>query len=422
MLDIRHLRENLESVQKGLADKNVKVDLDEILDLDRRRRELIQEADALKATRNRVSREIADKQRAKEDAQADINEMREVSTRIKAIDADLKTVDAKQHELMLPLPNLPHESVPFGESEDDNKEIGTWGEIKKFSFEPKDHLALGESLDILDFPRGTKIAGSGFPLYKGLGARLERALINFMLDLQTDEHGYREIFPPFLANRESMTATGQLPKMADDMYHAVKDDLFVIPTAEVPITKMHRGEILPGASLPVKYAGYSACFRREAGSYGRDVRGFLRVHQFNKVELVQFVHPDSSYDVLDTMRGHAEEVLRRLNLPYRILNLCTADLSFASAKTYDLEVWSPAENKYLECSSVSNFEDFQARRGSMRFRDENNKVRFMHTLNGSGLATSRLIVALMETYQNEDGSITIPEVLRPWMGGRERIA
>jgi seryl-tRNA synthetase len=421
MLDIRLIRENPQAVERGLDAKNVRADLEEIQALDRRRRELIQEADELKATRNRVSREIADKQRAKQDAASDIAQMKEVSTRIKAIDADLKSVDQKQTDLLMVLPNLPHADAPLGKCEEDNVVVDHWGEIKTLDFEPKDHLALGEALDILDFPRGTKIAGSGFPVYKGLGARLERAIINFMLDVQTLEHGYCEIFPPFLANRESMTATGQLPKMAEDMYHAVKDDLYVIPTAEVPITNMHREEILPFKSLPVTYAGYSACFRREAGSYGRDVRGFLRVHQFNKVELVQFVDPATTDETLLKMRGHAEEILRRLKLPYRVLDLCTGDLSFASARTFDLEVWSPAEKKYLECSSVSSFGDFQARRGSMRYRDEHNKVRLLNTLNGSGLATSRLIVALMETYQNEDGSITIPEVLRPWMGNLERI-
>lgn len=421
MLDLRRIREAPEAVLSALRTKNPGLELDEILALDGRRLQLLHESEQLKATRNSESRAIADLQKAGQDAGERIAAMRQVGERIKAIDSDLKEVDERQQYLLMRLPNTPHPQTPLGRDERDNVVVGEWGRKPDFAFTPKSHLELGESLDILDFPRGAKIAGSGFPVYKGQGARLERAILNFMLDLQTLEHGYREIFPPFFANRESMTATGQLPKMEEDMYHAVKDELFAIPTAEVPITNLHRDEVLSGEDLPVRYAGYSACFRREAGSYGRDVRGFLRVHQFNKVELVQFTRPEESDAALETLRGHAEEVLRRLQLHYRVLSLCTGDLSFASARTYDLEVWSPAENKYLECSSCSTFTDFQARRGNMRFKDKGGKPQFLHTLNGSGLATSRLIVALLETYQDPDGSIRVPEALKPYLGGLERI-
>jgi len=421
MLDLRRIREAPEEVLRALHTKNPNLELDEILALDARRLNLLQESESLKALRNAESRAIADAQKAGQDAGERIAAMREVGDRIKAVDADLKEIDERQQYLLMRLPNTPHPEVPVGRDERDNVEVGAWGEKPVFNFTPRNHLDLGEALDMLDFPRGAKIAGSGFPVYKGAGARLERAIINFMLDLQTLEHGYTEVFPPFLANRESMTATGQLPKMEEDMYHAVKDDLFAIPTAEVPITNLHRDEVLPAENLPVRYAGYSACFRREAGSYGKDVRGFLRVHQFNKVELVQFTRPEDSDAALESLRGHAEEVLRRLGLHYRVLALCTGDLSFSSARTYDLEVWSPAEGRYLECSSCSTFTDFQARRGSMRFKDKGGKPQFLHTLNGSGLATSRLIVALLETWQTADGGITVPPALRPYMGGLERI-
>jgi seryl-tRNA synthetase len=421
MLDIRRIREAPQEVGELLKRKNVTQNLDQILELDQRRRELIQESDNLKSTRNTVSKEISQLQKSGEDPSEKIKSMKTVSTRIKEIDADLKNVDGEQQAILLTLPNLPHPDVPIGATENDNVVIGEWGDKPEYAFKTKDHLELGDILGILDFPRGAKISGSGFPLYLGMGARLERALINFMLDLQTTEHGYCEVFPPFMANRESMTATGQLPKMQEDMYYCEKDDLYIIPTAEVPITNIHRNEILDAAKMPIKYCGYSACFRREAGSYGRDVRGFLRVHQFNKIELVKFVRPEESYQELELLRLNAEEVLKRLGLHYRILDLCSGDLSFASAKTYDLEVWAPGEGKYLECSSCSNFEDFQARRGGIRYKEKGGKAQPVHTLNGSGLATSRLIVALMETYQNEDGSITIPEALRPWMNGLECI-
>ncbi len=421
MIDIKRLRENPAALAALIETKNVKVDFEAILELDARRRELIAEADQLKATRNTVSREIAELQKAKQDAGERIASMKTVSDRIKAIDGEIKELDTRQNELLLAIPNAPHPSAPVGRNELDNVVERDWGQKPEFAFAVRDHLELGSLHDIIDFPRGSKIAGSGFPLYKGLGARLERALINFMLDLHTAEHGYREIFPPFLASAESMTATGQLPKMAEDMYYAEKDELYLIPTAEVPITNIHRDEILDADDLPVCYCGYSACFRREAGSYGRDVRGFLRTHQFNKVELVKFVHPDHGYEELAKLLDNAEEVLRRLGLHYRVLRLCTGDLSFASATTYDIEVWSPAEQKYLECSSCSSFEDFQARRGAMRYKEKGGKAQPCHTLNGSGLATSRLIVALLECYQQEDGSILLPKALHPYMGGVTRI-
>jgi seryl-tRNA synthetase len=421
MLDLRRLREAPDETLRALRSKSPQVDLDEILALDKRRIQLLQESEGLKAERNRATREIADLQKGGGDATARIAAMRQLGERVKALDAELKEADERQQHLLMRLPNTPHPDTPVGRNETENVEIARWGAPPAFAFTPRNHLELGEALGILDFPRGAKIAGSGFPVYKGLGARLERALINFMLDLQTLEHGYTEIFPPFLANRESMTATGQLPKMEEDMYLCGKDELFAIPTAEVPITNLHRDELLAGEDLPLRYAGYSACFRREAGSYGREVRGFLRVHQFNKVELVQFTRPEESDAALEALRGHAEEVLRRLGLHYRVLALCTGDLSFASARTYDLEVWSPAEGRFLECSSCSTFTDFQARRGNMRFRDKGGKPQFLHTLNGSGLATSRLIVALLECNQNAEGAITVPAALRPYLGGLERI-
>ncbi len=422
MLDIRRIREAADELRDSIRRKQVDPDLAGILGLDRRRRELIAEADELKAERNRASREIAALQKAGKDASGNIAAMKRVAARIKEIDQELKQLEAEQRELLLILPNPPHFSAPEGRGEADNVVLRSWGERPEFAFPVLDHIELGERLDILDFPRGAKIAGSGFPLYIGAGARLERALINFMLDFQTGERGYTEVFPPFLASRESMTATGQLPKMEDDMYFCPRDELYAIPTAEVPITNIHRDEILEAERLPLNYCGYSACFRREAGSYGREVRGFLRVHQFNKVELVKFVRPETSYDELERLLGDAEEILRRLGLHYRVVELCSGDLSFASAKTYDLEVWSPAEERYLECSSCSNFEDFQARRGGIRFKEKGGKARPLHTLNGSGLATSRLIVSLLESGQDEDGGIRLPEVLQPYMGGLERLS
>jgi seryl-tRNA synthetase len=377
------------------------------------------EAERLKSVRNRVSKEIGERLKAGGDAAKLKAQMKEVSDEIQRFDRSLKAIETELDELLRWVPNLPHPSVPVGDSEEFNRFHHSWGDPLQVDFPLKDHLTLGEELDILDFPRGAKIAGSGFPVYRGKGAALERALINFMLDLHVRHHGYTEIFPPFLANPDSMYGTGQLPKLADDMYFVDRDGLYLIPTAEVPVTNLHRNETLPADRLPVKYTAYTACFRREAGSYGRETRGFLRVHQFNKVELVKFTHPDASYDELETLLKDAEEVLQKLELHYRVVELCTGDLSFASAKTYDIETWAPAEGKWLETSSVSNFEDFQARRMGIRFREKPGaKSRFVHTLNGSGVATSRLMAALLETYQTDEGTVMVPKVLHPYLDFR----
>jgi seryl-tRNA synthetase len=371
----------------------------------------------LKARRNDVTEEIANLKKQGKDATDLIEEMRKVSDEIKSIDAELKKVETELENLLLWLPNIPHSSVPIGKDAGDNVVVRVWGEIPEFDFEIKDHLTLGKKLGIIDFERGAKLTGSGFPLYIGKGATLERALINFMLDLHIQKHGYTEVFPPFLVNEASMRGTGQIPKLKDDMYYCPEDDLYLIPTAEVPVTNIHRDEILDISELPKKYVAYSACFRREAGSWGRETKGCLRVHQFNKVELVKFTTPETSYDELESLVKDAEEVLQLLNIPYRVVLLCTGDMSFASAKTYDIEVWSPAEKKWLEASSCSNFEDFQARRMNVRFRrDKKSKPEFVHTLNGSGLATSRLMVALLENYQTPEGKVIVPKVLHKYTG------
>ena len=400
MLDLKFIRENPDIVRRAIELKGEKDHVDEILRLDARRRELIKKGDMLKARRNDVTEEIANLKKQGKDATELIEEMRKVSDEIKAIDSELKKVELELENFLLWVPNIPHESVPIGKDKEDNVVVRTWGEIQEFDFEIKDHLTLGKKLGIIDFECGAKLTGSGFPVYIGKGATLERALINFMLDLHIQKHGYVEVFPPFLVNEASMRGTGQIPKLKDDMYYCPEDDLYLIPTAEVPVTNIHRDEILDISELPKKYVAYSACFRREAGSWGRETRGFLRVHQFNKVELVKFTTPESSYDELEALVRDAEEVLQLLNIPYRVVLLCTGDMSFSSAKTYDIEVWSPAEKKWLEASSCSNFEDFQARRMNIRFRrDKKSKPEFVHTLNGSGLATSRLMVALLENYQ-----------------------
>jgi seryl-tRNA synthetase len=417
MLDLKFIRENPEVVKNAIRLKGEKDTVDEILKLDERRRELIKKGDALKARRNDVTEEIANLKKQGKDATDLIEEMRKVSDEIKSIDAELKKVETELENLLLWLPNIPHSSVPIGKDASDNVVVRMWGEIPEFDFEIKDHLTLGKKLGIIDFERGAKLTGSGFPLYIGKGATLERALINFMLDLHIQKHGYTEVFPPFLVNEASMRGTGQIPKLKDDMYYCPEDDLYLIPTAEVPVTNIHRDEILDISELPKKYVAYSACFRREAGSWGRETKGFLRVHQFNKVELVKFTTPETSYDELESLVKDAEEVLQLLNIPYRVVLLCTGDMSFASAKTYDIEVWSPAEKKWLEASSCSNFEDFQARRMNVRFRrDKKSKPEFVHTLNGSGLATSRLMVALLENYQTPEGKVIVPKVLHKYTG------
>ncbi len=421
MLDLKFTRENADLVKKAVGDKNDKADIDGLLAKDEERRGIIKEVEELKRRRNVETEEIARLKREKQDASAKMAAMKEISGRIKEMDGRLAQLEVEIRGLQLCIPNLPHVSVPEGRDAAQNVVVREWGSEPKLDFAALDHMQLGEYLDILDFKRGAKIAGSGFPVYKGLGARLERALIQFMLDYHLDKHGYTEIFPPFMVNRDSATGTGQLPKSEEQMYLAEKDDLFLVPTAEVPVTNLYRDEILPVSALPVYHAAYSACFRREAGSYGKDTKGFLRVHQFNKVEMVKFVEPEKSYDELEALVQNAEDILKALGLKYRVLMLCRGDLSFAAAKCYDLEAWAPVENKFLEVSSCSNFEDFQARRANIRFKDREGKVRFLHTLNGSGLATSRIIVALLETYQTAQKTLIVPEVLRPYMGGVTEI-
>ena len=421
MLDIKDLRENLESVEARLKSRGEAVNLNDFKALDARRHDLLQKSEELKALRNRVSEEIS-RIKDKSQAQGSIAEMREVGQRIKGLDEELKGVEEALGQLLLNIPNIPDAAVPVGLSEADNVEIRKWGEIPSFSFTPKPHWEIGEALGILDFERGTKLTGARFTLYKGLGARLERALINFMLDLHTGRHNYVEMLPPFMVNSESMTGTGQLPKFAEDLFRLEGTDYYLIPTAEVPVTNIHRGEILRGADLPLCYAAYTPCFRKEAGSYGKDTRGLIRQHQFNKVELVKFVHPADSWRELEKLLNNAEEVLRQLGIPYRVIDLCTADLGFSAARTFDIEAWLPGQGTYREISSCSNFVDFQARRASIRFRqDDKAKPEYVHTLNGSGLAVGRTVVAILENFQQPDGSVTIPEVLRPYMGGLDRI-
>jgi len=421
MLDQRFVRQNPDAVRQAAANKNERVDVDRFLDLDERRRELLQTVESLKQRRNTVSDEIARMKRDGEDASERIAEMREVSTRIKGIDADLAGLQDSLQAILERLPNIPHSSVPVGADESANVEVRRWGNTPEVKFERKAHWDIGEALDIIDFQRAGKISGSHFVLFKGEGARLQRALIQFMLDLHIRKHGYTEIIPPYIVNRQSMFGTGQLPKMEEDMYRTDMDDLFLIPTAEVPVTNMHRDEILPEDDLPIRYTAYSPCFRREAGSYGRETRGLIRVHQFDKVEMVKFVRPESSYDELETLVNDAEAVLQLLNIPYRVVALCTGELSFAAAKCYDLEAWAPGVNRWLEVSSCSNFEDFQARRSGIRYRDRAGKSRFVHTLNGSGMGMARTLIAVIEHYQTARGSIRIPEVLVPYMGGLKEI-
>ena len=416
MLPIEIIRNNPSAVEKQLASKGETVDMSEVLKIDTLYRKQLGEANDLRALRNTVSDEIAQAKRKGIDSNDAIQSMRKVSQQIKELEEKIQTSKLELDRHLLSLPNLPHESVPIGTNEKDNPLVREWGEERQTDFKLKNHLELGEALGLFDFERGAKISGSGFPLYTGKGAKLERALINFMLDIHTEQHGYTEIFPPFVVRPESAITTGQLPKFAEDMYPSEKDDLWLIPTAEVPVTNIHRDEIMTADQLPINYTAYSACFRREAGSYGKDTRGFLRLHQFNKVELVKFVTPENSYSELETLVTHAEAVLQSLGLRYRVIELCSGDLSFSAAKCYDIELWAPGEQKWLEVSSCSNFEDFQARRGNIRYRKTSDKkVDFVHTLNGSGVATPRLLVALLETYQNEDGSISIPKSLQPYM-------
>jgi len=423
MLDIKRVRDNFAEIKAMLLTRNEDLgNLDDFEDLDAKRRELIAKTEELKAERNKVSEQISIMKRNKENADEVIARMRQVGDEIKELDVQLNDVEERFKDMMMRLPNIPHESVPVGTTEDDNVEEYTWGEIPTFDFDIKAHWDLATDLKIVDFERGAKVTGSRFLFYRGLGARLERALMTFMMDLHAEEHGYEEMLPPVIVNRDSLTGTGNLPKFEEDLFKLEETDYFMIPTAEVSVTNFYRDEILLADALPQGFASYSPCFRSEAGSAGRDTRGLIRQHQFNKVELVRFVKPEESYEQLELLTGHAEKVLQLLGLPYRKLKMCTADLGFTAAKKYDLEVWIPAQNMYREISSCSNFEDFQARRANIRFRREPNaKPEYVHTLNGSGLAIGRTVAAILENYQQADGSVVIPEVLRPYMGGKEVI-
>ncbi len=421
MLDIKYLRDNFLDAEKAIATRAGKVDLSNFKVLDQRRRELLSEGELLKAEKNKVSALIG-KTKDKSQVQGEIARMKEVSAQIKGLDDKLRDVEDQLNELLMGVPNIPHEMSPVGASEDDNVEIRIWGDKPVLDFPPKAHWDIGEDLGILDFERGSKLSGARFCAYFGAGARLERALINFMLDLHTSEHNYTETLPPFLVNRASMTGTGQLPKFEDDLFHTEDVDLFLIPTAEVPVTNLHRNEILAEKDLPLCYAAYTPCFRKEAGSHGKDTRGLIRQHQFNKVEMVKFTRPEDSDTELESLLQNAEKVLQLLGLPYRVVDLCTGDIGFSAARTFDIEVWLPGQECYREISSCSSFRDFQARRASIRFRREGaKKPELVHTLNGSGLAVGRTLLAVLENYQQEDGSVMIPEVLKPYMGGLEQI-
>jgi seryl-tRNA synthetase len=422
MLDPKFIRANPDAVREAVRNKLEKVDIDEFLKLDGERRDLLQEADALKQERNTVSEEIARDKKQGGDPRAKIEEMRAVSAKIKNLDGMLKQVEEKIDSVLMWVPNIPHPDVPVGRDENDNQVVREWGSPPEFDFEPRPHWDVAEALDIVDFKRGATVAGSNFVIFKGKGAKLVRALMSFMLDMHIEKHGYREIWPPCLSNRDAMFGTGQLPKLEEDMYHAPVDDFFLIPTGEVPLTNLHRGEILDGEDLPLRYTAYTPCFRREAGSYGKDTRGLQRVHQFDKVELVKLVRPGTSYDELESLVADAEDILQALGLAYRVNMLCTGELSFAAAKCYDLEVFAPAHKRWLEVSSCSNFEDFQARRTGIRFRPaRGEKAQFVHTLNGSGVAFPRAIIAILETYQTRDGKVRVPDVLVAYMGGLEVI-
>ncbi|SMP58242.1 serine--tRNA ligase [Anoxynatronum buryatiense] len=424
MLDLKRIRNELETIKAAMERRGeAEVDLDAVVALDEKRRSLLQEVEQMKSEQNAVSREIPRLKKEGQDTAEIMAKMKDLSARIKDLDAEVAQVDSELYELMLRIPNVPHPDVPQGETDDDNVEVRQWGTPRTFEYETKAHWDLGTDLDILDFERAAKVTGARFVLYKGLGARLERALINFMLDLHTEHHGYQELMPPFMVNRQSMTGTGQLPKFEEDTFRVPQKDYFLVPTAEVPVTNIHRDEIIPEESLPLCYAAYTPCFRSEAGSAGRDTRGLIRQHQFNKVEMVKFTTPETSYAELESLTANAEEVLKQLGIPYRVVKISTGDLGFTAAFKYDVEVWMPSYNRYVEISSCSNFEDFQARRANIRYRPkEGGKVTFLHTLNGSGLAVGRTLAAILENFQQPDGSVVIPEVLRGYMGGVERIA
>ena len=422
MLEIKFVRQNLKTVEKALAARGHSTDLNAFKSCDEERRAILLELEALRHQRNVVSDQIAEMKKAGENADDLVAQMRDVSSKIKTLDKSLADTQETLEQMLLGMPNIPHASVPVGKDEADNPVVNVVGERPEFDFEPKAHWDIGAELGILDFERAAKITGTRFPLYYGAGARLERALINFMLDIHTQEHGYTETLPPFIVNRQSMTHTGQLPKFEDDLFKLVDWDYYLIPTAEVPVTNIHQGEILTEAQLPIYYTAYTPCFRSEAGSYGKDTRGLIRQHQFNKVELVKFTTPQTSYDELESLRADAETILTKLGLPYQVIELCTGDLGFSAAKTYDLEVWMPAQGVYREISSCSNFENFQARRANIRFKKKDQKgTELVHTLNGSGLAVGRCLAAILENFQQTDGSVMIPPALRSYMGGMEII-
>ncbi len=419
MLDPRLYREEIEKIKLGMSRRGAKIDLDAMVQIDSDKRKLNASLDKLKAERNTASENIAKLKREGKDAQSDIEKTRTLGDEIKSIQDQFDSLEIRFRDLSLLVPNIPHSSVPDGRSAVDNQVVAEWG-TKYSGPKPKLHLEVGKELELFDFERGAKITGSGFPIYTGIGARLERALLNFFLDFHVENHGFTEVSPPHLVNGASMIGTGQLPKFAEDMYHCNADDLYLVPTAEVPVTNMHAQEVLDAHSLPIKYTAYTACFRREAGSWGKETRGFLRLHQFNKVEMVMFSEPSKSYEAHEFIRASAEALLQKLGLHYRVLALCTGDLGFGAAKCYDLEVWAPAEERWLEVSSISNFEEFQARRAGIRTKLEG-KTQYVHTLNGSGLATPRVLVALLESFQTPEGGLRIPEVLQPYMGGLKEI-
>ena len=417
MLDIKILRTEPDKIRQALKNRNNELDIAPAIELDSKRRELLFEVEQMKAKQNEITKKIPAMKKAGENTDSIFAEMKELSNEIKELDTKVSEIDDELRNFMLRIPNIPNESVPVGTDDSENVEVRRWGEPRKFDFEHKAHWDIGTDLDILDFDRGAKVAGTRFTVYKGLGARLERSVIQYFLNTHTEQSGYTEIFPPYMVNRASMTGTGQLPKFEEDAFKVTNNGYFLIPTAEVPVTNLHRDEILDGASLPVKYCAYSACFRAEAGSAGRDTRGLIRQHQFNKVELVKFADPEKSYDELESLTNDAEKLLQGLGIPYRVVTLSTGDLGFSSAKTYDIEVWMPSYGRYVEISSCSNFEDYQARRANIRFkRTPKDKAQFVHTLNGSGLAVGRTVAAILENFQNEDGSVTIPDALRGYMG------
>lgn len=425
MLDLKFIRENTDKVRKAIKDRKMQLNIDELLTLDSDRRNILKELESFKYKKNVLSQEIGKKIAKKEDVSPIKSEIKTLSQKIDELEPKVEEIDKKLEKWLLIVPNIPNPSIPVGPEKEANKIVKEFGKVRKFPFEPRSHVEICDLLDIIDFKRAAKITGSSFILYKGAGARLERAIINFMLDLHTKKHGYTEIFPPFLVNRKSMTGTGQLPKLEEDMYRLKDDDLFLIPTAEVPVTNIHRDEVIPEEDLPIYYTAYTACFRREAGSYGKDTKGLTRVHQFDKVELVKFVKPETSYDELEALLKNAEKVLQLLELPYRVIMLSTEGISFAAAKCYDIELWAPGSKMYLEVSSCSNFEDFQARRANIKYsrtaKDGRRTTEYVHTLNGSGVATARLLIALLENYQTKNGTIIVPKVLRRYMDGMKEI-